>query len=154
MSDPKITALEDAVASLGQRLAQAVTKADLDKFVLDLATVRDKAAQAADAAANAATAAEAAKEAAKASEALSRTKAAEPLFKLDAIEGHLNDKLTELVNAVTTIRGRLETNEAALNAALERITTLEGTIKDALAEKDGLGTRLRRWASRKLNPDK
>ena len=154
MSDPKITALEDAVASMGQKVAQAATKADLDKFVLDLATVRDKAAQAATKAAESATAAEAAKEAAKASEALSRTKAAEPLFKLDAIEGHLNDKLTELVNAVTTIRGRLETNEAALNAALERITTLEGTIKDALAEKDGLGTRLRRWASRKLNPDK
>ena len=154
MSDPKITALEDAVASMGQKVAQAATKADLDKFVLDLATVRDKAAQAATKAAESATASEAAKEAAKASEALSRTKAAEPLFKLDAIEGHLNDKLTELVNAVTTIRGRLETNEAALNAALERVTMLEGTIKDALAEKDGLGTRLRRWASRKLNPDK
>lgn len=154
MSDPRIDSLEAAVAALGQKLAQAATKADLDKFVLDLATVRDKAAQAADAAASAATAAEAAKEAAKASEALARTKAAEPLFKLDAIEGHLNDKLTELVNAVTALRGRLETNEAALNSALERVTMLEGTIKDALAEKDGLGTRLRRWASRKLNPDK
>lgn len=154
MSDPKITALEDAVASLGQRLAQAATKDDLDKLVIDLAAVRDKAAQAATKAAESATASEAAKEAAKASEALSRTKAAEPLYKLDAIEGHLNDKLTELVNAVTTIRGRLETHEAALNSALERVTMLEGTIKDALAEKDGLGTRLRRWASRKLNPDK
>lgn len=154
MSDPKITALEDAVASLGQKVAQAATKADLDKLVLDLAAVRDKAAQAATSAATAATAAEAAKEAAKASETLARTKAAEPLYKLDTIEGHLNDKVTEVINAVTALRGRLETNEAALNSALERVTMLEGTIKDALAAKDGLGTRLRRWASRKLNPDK
>lgn len=154
MSDPRIDSLEAATAALGQKLAQAATKADLDKLVLDLAEIRDKAAQAATKAAESATASEAAKEAAKASEALSRTKAAEPLFKLDAIEGHLNDKLTELVNAVTALRGRLETNEAALNSALERVTMLEGTIKDALAEKDGLGTRLRRWASRKLNPDK
>ena len=154
MSDPRLDSLEAAVAALGQKVAQAAAKADLDKLVLDLAAIRDKAAQAADAAAESATASEAAKEAAKASEALSRTKAAEPLFKLDAIEGHLGDKVTEVINAVTALRGRLETNEAALNSALERVTMLEGTIKDALAEKDGLGTRLRRWASRKLNPDK
>ena len=154
MSDPRIDSLEAAVAALGQKLAQAATKADLDKLVLDLAAVRDKAAQAANSAADAATAAEAAKEAAKASEALSRTKAAEPLFKLDAIEGHLNDKLTELVNALTGLRERLEKGEASINNASERITTLEGITKNALAAKDGLGTRLRRWVSRKIDPDK
>lgn len=154
MSDPRIDSLEAATAALGQKLAQAATKADLDKLVLDLAAIRDKAAQAATSAAAAAAAAEAAKEAAKASEALARTKAAEPLYKLDAIEGHLNDKLTELVNAVTSMRVRIESGEEARTNALERITALEGIIQNALAAKDGLGTRLRRWASRKLNPDK